>query len=149
MLNFLTIFIYFLSNALKIFTILFYSIFISLGISLDPWETFLSFSQCWFSLVICRFPFHFCKGLFFFYFSSEFCPLIFFSSFALDFYLIYLWLCHAAWGILVPWPGIKLTPLAVKARSPNNLPANSHYNLQFFSCYSPKVLEFLLCSLSS
>ena len=88
MLNFLTIFIcYFLSNAFKIFTIFFYSIFISLGISLASWETCL-FRSVDSPLGICRFPFHFCKGLFFFYFSSEFCPLIFFFlSFALDFNL--------------------------------------------------------------
>ena len=29
----------------------------------------------------------------------------------------FFWPCHAACGILIPWPGIKLTPPAAEARS--------------------------------
>ena len=33
--------------------------------------------------------------------------------------LFFFWPCHTACGILVPWPGIEIMPLAVKAQSPN------------------------------
>ena len=37
---------------------------------------------------------------------------------------IFFWLHHAAWGVLVPWPGIEPVPSAVKAWSPNHWTAN-------------------------
>ena len=41
---------------------------------------------------------------------------VFFPSF----FFFFFWPCLMAWGILVPWPGIKSTPSAVKARSSNH-----------------------------
>ena len=35
-------------------------------------------------------------------------------------YFFFLWRHHSACGILVPWPGIELAPLAVKPWSPNH-----------------------------
>ena len=52
--------------------------------------------------------------------------LFFFNSLfkKISFYFIYLflffWSCHAACGILVPWPGIKPVPHAVEEQSLNH-----------------------------
>ena len=39
--------------------------------------------------------------------------------------------CHAACGILVPWPGIKNRPLAVEAHSPNPWNAREFLTVHF------------------
>ena len=57
-------------------------------------------------------------------FPSECICLLFFPSF---------WLCHVICTILVPWPGIEPTALAVKAWIPNHWTARVFPCLQFRS----------------
>lgn len=42
---------------------------------------------------------------------------------------IYLWQCHAACGILVPWPGMEPSPSTVKGQSSNHLKCRDHQGM--------------------
>ena len=52
-----------------------------------------------------------------YYFTPIRMAIIFFNA---RFLLFFFWSCHVACEILVPQPGIKPVPPAVKARSPNH-----------------------------
>ena len=52
---------------------------------------------------------------------SQFIPPPFRTQvFFFFFFFLFFWLHHAAYGILVPHPGIEPVPPAVEARSPNH-----------------------------
>ena len=43
----------------------------------------------------------------------------------------FFWLCHAACGILVPWPGTKPVPAAIETQSPNLGPPENSLKIKF------------------
>ena len=60
------------------------------------------------------------------------CFLSPFSFLSLSFF--FLWLCHVACGILVPWPGIEPTQSALEARSLSHWTAREAPEAPFLTC---------------
>ena len=105
------------------------------------------------------------------YQSSDINVFYYFSDVAFFFYALlriftlyvaylffHFWLCHKAYGILVPWPEIEPTPPALEAQSPNHWTAREvptylfdtwlmyHHFLQKIFWFS---LSRMMCSLPS
>ena len=62
-----------------------------------------------------------------------------FSHILFTYVFIYFWHHHAVCGILAPRPGTELTPLAMKAQSPNHWTARELLSFSHYICFYPNI----------
>ena len=58
-------------------------------------------------------------------------------------FVLFIWPRHMTCGILVPRPGVKPRPLAVRGQSPNHWTAGN--SLEFFMCSGTSPLSDMFC----
>ena len=58
-------------------------------------------------------------------------------------FFFFFWVCAMAYGILVPWPGIKPGPSAVRVQSPNHWTSREFLRLFIHCLSSHKDVSFM------